>query len=325
MNNEVYMDFIEERFYVLKHRIELRSTLNILNLHIRAEDFYRELFNLVYGFKLVNANILEKNASSIDLVDSENKVIFQVTCTVTKSKIEKTLSKKILKERYSDYTLYFIFIGKSAKKVIGKVYDNPYNICFDSKKNIYDVDLILEKINSLDIDDLKRVYDLVDKYLKPIDIPQVRVNSLLPKVIKALCIYDKEENFDMVNDTKIYEISEKIKFNNLEESKFVINTWAPYECIMVKIYEEFDQNGKLKSESLLMKFNRKYRELRKKINNEDDLFFEIIRSLENEMISNEELITSDISEEELETCIEIIIVDAFIRCKIFKKPGGINL
>ena len=73
-----------------------------------------------------------------------------------------------------------------------------------------------------------------------------------------------------------------------------------------------------------MKFNRKYRELRKKINNEDDLFFEIIRSLENEMISDEELITSDISEEELETCIEIIIVDAFIRCKIFEKPGGVN-
>ena len=93
---------------------------------------------------------------------------------------------------------------------------------------------------------------------------------------------------------------------------------------MVKIYEEFDQNGKLKSEALLMKFNRKYRELRKKINNEDDLFFEIIRSLENEMISDEELITSDISEEELETCIEIIIVDAFIRCKIFEKPGGVN-
>ncbi|WP_425540785.1 hypothetical protein [Thomasclavelia cocleata] len=42
------------------------------------------------------------------------------------------------------------------------------------------------------------------------------------------------------------------------------------------------------------------------------------------MISDEELITSDISEEELETCIEIIIVDAFIRCKIFEKPGGVN-
>lgn len=322
MNNEFYMSFIEERIYVLKHRIELRSTLNILNLHIRSEDFYRELFNLIYGFKLINANVLEQNASSIDLIDNENKVIFQVTCTVTKNKIEKTLSKQILQEKYSDYTLFFIFIGKNATKLIGKTYDNPYEISFDSKKNIYDVDSVLKKINSLDIDNLKKVYELVMKYLKLIDMPQARVNSLLPKVIKTLCEYDNEESFETLNSTKIYEISEKIKFNNLEDSEFVINTWAPYECVMVKIYEEFDQSGKLKSSALLMKFNRKYRELRKKISNDDDLFFEIIRSLKNEMISDEELIESGISEEELETCIEIIIVDAFIRCKIFKKPGG---
>ena len=50
MNNEIYMDFIEERLYVLKHRIILRSELNILNLNLRAEDFYRELFNAIYGY-----------------------------------------------------------------------------------------------------------------------------------------------------------------------------------------------------------------------------------------------------------------------------------
>lgn len=105
MNNEIYMDFIEERLYVLKHRIILRSELNILNLNLRAEDFYRELFNAIYGYNLINANVLEQNASSIDLIDNKNKVIIQVTCTVSKTKIEKTLSKAILKEKYADYTL----------------------------------------------------------------------------------------------------------------------------------------------------------------------------------------------------------------------------
>ena len=70
MNNEIYMDFIEERLYVLKHRIILRSELNILNLNLRAEDFYRELFNAIYGYNLINANVLEQNASSIDLIDT---------------------------------------------------------------------------------------------------------------------------------------------------------------------------------------------------------------------------------------------------------------
>lgn len=37
---------------------------------------------------------------------------------------------------------------------------------------------------------------------------------------------------------------------------------------------------------------------------------------------NQELINDNISEEELEICIQIIVVDAFMRCKIFKNPGG---
>lgn len=39
---------------------------------------------------------------------------------------------------------------------------------------------------------------------------------------------------------------------------------------------------------------------------------------------NEELVEAGITEEELDMCIEIITVDAFIRCKIFEKPGGAN-
>lgn len=43
-----------------------------------------------------------------------------------------------------------------------------------------------------------------------------------------------------------------------------------------------------------------------------------------EMRYNEELVEAGITEEELDMCIEIITVDAFIRCKIFEKPGGAN-
>lgn len=323
MNSEFYISFIEYHLHYLQRIIITRSTLNILNLHIRSEDFYRELFNMIYGCKLVNANMIEPNASSIDLVDDENKIIFQVTCTSTKEKIEQTLSKEILKEKYSDYSLYFMFIGKNADHLIGKEYKNPYNISFDSQNHIYDVESLLRRINFLSIDNLKNVYDLVNKYLLPTDIiPQQRVKSLLPMVIKALCTYNDNENFVSFDDTKTFEINQKIQFNHLKESEALIHRWAPYEGIMMKIYNEFDQSGHLKSEAILMKINRKYRQLRQKIQNEDELFFNIIKSFKDEMIYNQELVNDNIFEEELEICIEIIIVDAFMRCKIFKKPGG---
>ena len=325
MNNEIYMDFIEEHLYVLQRRIILRSELNILNLNLRAEDFYRELFNVIYGYNLINANVLEQNASSIDLIDYDNKVIIQVTCTVSKTKIESTLSKSILEEKYLDYTIYFVFIGHGAKKLIGKKYNNPYKVNFDSEKNIFDNDIILKKINSLNIDNMKSVYDVVVKYLKLENVTRIKLNSLLPKVIKAILgTYENEDLPEIINDVKAFEISEKIKYNNLEESCDVINAWAPYEYCMTKIYNEFDSSGRLKSVSLLMKFSRKYRELKNKYNDADEVFFEIIRSLKEELVNDMELLQAKITEEELETCIEIIVVDAFIRCKIFNKPGGLD-
>lgn len=90
----------------------------------------------------------------------------------------------------------------------------------------------------------------------------------------------------------------------------------------MKIYNEFDQSGRLKSEAILMKINHKYKQLSQEIQNEDELFFSIIKSFKDEMIYNHELINDDIYEEEIEICIEIIVVDVFMRCKIFKKPGG---
>ncbi len=103
-------------------------------------------------------------------------------------------------------------------------------------------------------------------------------------------------------------------------SQYIINNNALYEYLMNKIYGEFDQSGKLKSQSILMKINRIYQKLNKGTSGGDELFFAIIRNLMDEMKNEEELIKANISIEELEMCVEIIVVDAFIRCKIFKKP-----
>lgn len=324
MNNGIYLDYIIRYLSILQITVIEKSKINILDTNLYAEDFYRDLFNLVYGLNLENANSLKQNAPSIDLIDNANKTIIQVTSTVTKDKIENTLSKSIFEREYFNYTLYFIFIGKSAENLIGKKYKNPYKIKFDSNNNIYDISRIIKKIKSLDIDNLRRVYELVKKYFEKPEISPKRVNELLPKVIKAILCYDDQEYLKMKDNIDPFEISEKINFNNLRESKYVIDEWILYQYCMVNIYEEFDRSGKLKSIAVLRRINKKYRELKKKFENSDDIFFEIIYSLEEEMRYNEELVEAGITEEELDMCIEIITVDAFIRCKIFEKPGGAN-
>ena len=52
------------------------------------------------------------------------------------------------------------------------------------------------------------------------------------------------------------------------------------------------------------------------------LFFSIIDNVI-ELIKNSKNYI-EIPYEELEMCVSILVVDAFIRCKIFKNPGGYN-
>jgi hypothetical protein len=51
-----------------------RGGLNILDLHLHSENFYQQLFNLLFGWKLQNLNAVQQNAAGVDLVDTTNKI-----------------------------------------------------------------------------------------------------------------------------------------------------------------------------------------------------------------------------------------------------------
>jgi hypothetical protein len=57
-----------------------------------------------------------------------------------------------------------------------------------------------------------------------------------------------------------------------------------------------------------------------KVKNDDDLFFTIIDNIQDKITQSQNF--EQIPIEELELCVNIIVVDAFIRCKIFKNPNN---
>ncbi len=65
------------------------------------------MLNKVLNLKLKNMNAIKQNVEGIDLIDEENKVIVQVSSTNTKTKIENSLKKNIIK-RYSNYRFIFV-------------------------------------------------------------------------------------------------------------------------------------------------------------------------------------------------------------------------
>ena len=320
MNRQSYFNYIHEKLTVLMYQVQQNGKLNLLDLNIYSENFFADLCNIIFDYKLVNMNAIKQNIESIDLKDDINKVLIQVTSTCTKHKIESTLNKSSLAE-YSKkgYIIQFIFINNMAKTLKSKDFINPHNISFDSKKDIFDINDILRIIMNMKIDHQKVLYDFIRKELG--EEPNIhKIDSNLTRIISILA----NEDFDEVeNDINLneYSINKKIEFNNLRTTKDIINDYKIYYKKVDEKYQEFDRQGKNKSFSVFQAIKKQYISLlAEEKYNEDQIFLNVENNLI-EIIQNSRNYV-EIPYEELEMCVSILVVDAFIRCKIFKNPEG---
>lgn len=316
MNRDRYYSAIEERLNLLSLRVARNSSLNLQNLNIHSENFYAQLFNLFYGYDFINLNNDRQNFESIDLVDNENKIFAQVSATSTKKKIESTLDNKKL-EKYKDYRFIFIFISnKDAKRQRQQTYKNPYNISFNPQNDIYDVKRILSDIQTFDIDRLKAFYDFIKEELIP-EIDKTRIDSDLVKIINILSKENLDEELYKAQVLP-FEIEKKINFNNLSEVKENIQDYAVYSNKLNEKYTEFDKLGINKSRAILNSLRALYIKGQNTYSNPVELFYKIIDISVNKI--QKELPDNSISLEELNLYVQIIVVDAFMKCKIFKNP-----
>ena len=152
MQRKNYFDYVEEKLAILSIRVKNRGKLNILDVHMHSENFYRDFINLLYGWSLENANNRLQNIEAIDLIDDNVKLIVQVSATATKTKINNSLSKKSIEEYAKrGYTFKFVSIAENADQLRQQKYNNLYNIGFNPKKDIYDIsslekDILITKI-----------------------------------------------------------------------------------------------------------------------------------------------------------------------------------
>ncbi|MFH1188050.1 MAG: ABC-three component system protein [bacterium] len=279
--------------------------------------FIEIFFNILFNWELINLNESKQNSEAIDLISDTKKIVIQVSATCTKEKIESALNKNIIK-KYKDYNFKFILISKDASSLRKKEYNNPYGIQFNPQTDIYDIDSILEKVFSLAIDDQKKIYNFIKKELgNEIDI--VKLDSDLSLVINILA----KENFSNIKrsiNIDPFEIERKITFNELKEIKRKINRYTAYSPRLNSKYAELDAGGVNQSLFILSKINRIYQNVcvETKDKDADKIFIQVIDNITQEIINSKNF--GKISTDGLEFCVDIIVVDAFIRCEIFENP-----
>ncbi|MCP3941870.1 MAG: SMEK domain-containing protein [Desulfobacteraceae bacterium] len=318
MNQTKYYSYIEEKLHIFANRIATGGKLNMLSLHMHSENFYQHLFNVIYSYNLENLNARLQNVEAIDLVDDKNKIIIQVSSTNTKQKVESALSKKIMK-KYLGYTFKFISIANDASNLRKKNFVNPHGISFTPSVDIYDITSILRNILNMDVDGQKMVYEQIKKELGGgVDI--VKLDSNLATIINIL----SKEQWDEANksDRLIrFEVNRKISYNDLASAKDTIDEYVLYHGRVDAKYSEFDSLGNNKSNSVLATMKRTYLNL-KNNRNSDEIFYSVIEEIKNKILVSANYIHIPI--DELELCVDILVVDAFIRCKILENPEGYN-
>ena len=316
LNRTRYYNYIEEKLNFLAYRIEKRGKINLLDLNIHSETFFAELFNILYNYNLVNLNSIKQNVEGIDLVDTKNKVIIQVSATCTKEKIENSLNK-VIYLFYQGYNFKFISISKEVSNKLRVIeFKNPYNLIFNSQEDILDSTKLLGYILSLGIDKQKVLFEFIKKELEE-EINTVKVDSNLATIINILA----EEDLDLKNtkiNTTTFVIEDKINYNDLNGVRELINDYKIFSVKLDQKYTEFDREGINRSTSILQIIRRQYIKLRNEKKDSEEVFYGVVENIMK--IIEESFNYRVLPFEELEMCVDILVVDAFMRCKIFENP-----
>ena len=224
MQRKTYFDYIEEKLAILSIRVKNRGKLNILDVHMHSENFYRDLMNLLYDWSLDNINNSIQNVEAIDLIDYNKKIIVQISATVTKAKIEKSLDKKIIEEyAQRGYKFKFVSIAENADKLRKQNYQNPYGVGFEPQNDIFDISSLEKDIIDLQTEKMERVYQFIKAELG--NMPDsISFNSDLATIINILAEV-KLDSDEPLGNINMYEIDKKILFNKLDIASMIINDY----------------------------------------------------------------------------------------------------
>lgn len=152
--------------------------------------------------------------------------------------------------------------------------------------------------------------------------------TLLVSVIDAIADSSFGDDCNTDSDsTSIFNINDKLNHNNIIRYRHLIEDYKIYYTKLTMIYNELEYAGSFKKESLLRNIRQIYLKIKGKYAVTEGMYIDEIRVHADDIIE-------DIENQLLEACdartllddgdisfgISLIMVDAFMRCKILEEP-----
>jgi len=198
---ELLQDIIQKLSH-LRLVVEQSNKLNLQDINIHAENFFRDLLNLAFDYGLKNINIVEPNATAIDLGCDDNRIAIQVTSVSDISKIKHTFDRftaKALELKYD--RLVVLIIGQKKRYRETGLGEDGFKMSVTD--DVWDISDLLRKIGDLPTEKLQSCQDFLSREL-PVRQPKksnevgtlVRLIEVLSAAEEGLSSEDNREDPD---------------------------------------------------------------------------------------------------------------------------------
>jgi len=230
----------------LARHTTLSNKAGRFDLNKDAEEFYRGLLNLFFGWNLKNLNTEKApNYEGADLGDIEKGIAVQVTSENDSDKVHSSIKgfkNKSLKEGYKElYILMFKDKSDFPRADFAKTVDGAFS--FDKSKHIIDHSDLVAKLKDAEFEYLKAIYDYLDKIVGlsysglDEDNDDLGIISEIFDYIQKNKPKKATDRDTIVNSSEIDLVS-KIKLNFLKEQQNSI------ERLMKKTWDKKELVGK---------------------------------------------------------------------------------
>lgn len=203
MNRASLLNGITYYLTHLRMSVEQLNSLNLQDINVHAETFFRDFLNLALGYQLKNINIVAKNARAIDLGDEGERIAIQVTSTSEIGKIKHTHKGFVAEGLDGKYDRLVVLIIGEKKRYRESILGGDGIFSMSLADDIWDVSELLRKIGDLSLEKLERCRDFLHRELV-IAVPRqsnevltlIRVVEVLSAAEEGLSAADNREDPD---------------------------------------------------------------------------------------------------------------------------------
>jgi hypothetical protein len=213
MKREEYISRISNALASLTNEVKIRNSINLFDINIHAEDFFKELLNLIFDYRLENLNIVDgKSATAIDLCDKNRKIAIQVTSETRSSKVHDTLKKFLEKNLYKEFDRLLFLIISVDDKEYKATFDSGNLLDFDKNRDILFLTDLLREIRKHESQRIQEIANFVELELGK-GVTKVSESNEVETIIRLIdylsnnrkVVNPSEEETEPDPDRKIYK------------------------------------------------------------------------------------------------------------------------